>query len=247
MKMTLLEIVQSVLSSLDSDPVNDINEVEADQIALVAREVYNELAAYADWAKDKVTTQLESVIDVNRPNYLKIPDDIIDIQELHYESTLDGETKRTMRELTYCTPNDFLNKVFGRDITQTEVIEVEDFEGWDMWIYNERPPTYYTSFDDTYIITDAYDSEVETTLHSEKSVVNATRSKTFLLANNFIPPMPPDQFPAYLARVKEKAWFYDNRTNTVDRNEASRGLARLRRINQRVDQDAKPRNYGRNV
>jgi hypothetical protein len=44
MKMTLLEIVQSTLSSMDSDAVNNINDtIESTQVAEVAKEVYYEL------------------------------------------------------------------------------------------------------------------------------------------------------------------------------------------------------------
>jgi len=246
MKMTLLEVVQSVLSSLDSTPVNTIGEPEGSQVALVAKEVFAELATTAEWAKDKLTTQLESVIDVNRPNYLKIPENIVDIQEFWYDVTDVTDTDKVVDELTYCKPNDFLSLVLKRNSSDAEITSVEDFNGWNMYIYNERKPQYWTSFDDVYVLTDAYNSDVETTLHREKTIVNATRAVNFLLADNYIPEMPAQEFPMYLARVKEKCWaYYKGTSNAVDRQEATRGLSRMRQKNQRTDQNAKPKNYGR--
>jgi len=245
-KPTLLNIVQSVLNSMDSDAVNSISEPEADQVSLVAKEVYEELEAYEDWAKDKLTTQLESVIDVTRPNYLRIPDNIVDIQQFWYDTTLMGASDKVVTELTKCEPNDFLSIVLKRNSSDADILEVEDFNGWNMQIYNDRPPQYWTSFDDTYVVTDSYDSNVETTLHREKSIVHALQAQTFLLADNFIPPMPADQFPMYLARVKERCWLYfKGASNRLDGDEARRQLSRKRHTNQRTDQNAKPKNYGR--
>ena len=49
-KKTLLEITQSVLSSMNSDNVNSISDIEESlQVAEKAREVYEDLMALEDW------------------------------------------------------------------------------------------------------------------------------------------------------------------------------------------------------
>jgi len=50
MKLSLLDITQKILSSLDSDPVNSIDDtVESIQVADIVKESYYSLMAERDW------------------------------------------------------------------------------------------------------------------------------------------------------------------------------------------------------
>src|SRR5690606_26559721 len=51
-------------------------------------------------------------------------------------------------------------------------------------------PQYWTSFDDKYIVFDSYDTGVEATLQSSKSIVYAEFRPNFILDDDFIPVLP---------------------------------------------------------
>ena len=73
-KMTLLEMVQNIASALETDEVNSISDTtESLQIAEVIRETFDELFTNTDVPEHMGLVALESVSDLDSPNYLRIP------------------------------------------------------------------------------------------------------------------------------------------------------------------------------
>ncbi len=71
-KQTLLQMTQNILSALDSDPVDSIDEtVEAIQVAELVKEAYFDLISQRDWPFLFVLGTLDGVGDVNNPSTLK--------------------------------------------------------------------------------------------------------------------------------------------------------------------------------
>jgi hypothetical protein len=66
-------------------------------------------------------------------------------------------------------------------------------------------PDYYTSFDDRYLCFDSYDSSIDTTLQTSKSLVLGTKLPSFTMTNDATPDMDDSIFPYYLAEVKSRA------------------------------------------
>ena len=225
MKYTLLEMVQLTLSALGEAPVNELSDTTlAEDIAGIVRTEYNRLIADRDWKNLTRTIKLDSVADLTRPNYLKIPNDVTKVNLFKYEKSAVGDTKREFARIGYLDPLDFVEHIHERNTDDATVDLVEDFGGILLFIRNDREPEYWTSFDDRYIVTDSYNSAIEDTLHNEKSLALVEVAPPFRMEPDFIPDLQDRLFPALLSEVKAKAYFYKKQqTNNIDAVDAKTG------------------------
>jgi len=247
-RMTLLKIVQLTLDALGSTPVNSISDsVEATQIAEEARVTYYDLMDRDEWPHLIGTIQLESVSDSNRPNYLKIPQDVTRIHDVRYEATQLGDPSTTDRQIEYLTPKGFLNLVQkSRGSNQDNVIQVTDFGGFDYYVIDDTPPMYWTSFDDEHVVFDSYDSAQEVTMSGSKSTIRAKILSDWTTADGFIPDMPDNMFGTFLAEVRASAHMFLKQTpSPKDEQRARRGIAKLRRQAAKVSEYDGRARYGR--
>lgn len=246
MRMTLLEVVQSVLNSMDSDSVSSINDtVESTGVANVAKEVYFELMSYNDWAHLYEWRELTSVSDTSRPNYLEIPDSVARMDIFKYNVTSNTDVNTVIAEITYLSPKDFIKLVHARNSASPNIDTVVNSNGVEMFIVNDKKPEYWTSFDDKYVVTDSYDSVVDTTLNGSKSSAWCRVVPTWTSNNAFVPDMPTEFFPAYLAEVKSVCHaYFKQQLSEKDEQKARRGLAHVRR-KERFDTGRTWNSYGR--
>ena len=247
-RLTLLEIVQSVLDKLGSDNVNSISDtLESTAIAEEAKHTYYELMDRDEWPHLVVNRQLESVTDTDRPNYLKIPVEVSRIDDFRYEITQSDETNKSYREIHYLSPEAFLEHVHQRNTDNDNVIEVSDITtGIPVWIIDDEPPTYWTSFDDEYVVTDSYDKDVDTTLQQSKSIIRAKVLPTWSTTDTFVPDMPDTMFSTFLAEVSAAAFTYlRQEVSPKDEQRARRGLSKLRRISGKVNERDPRAKFGR--
>ena len=96
----------------------------------------------------------------------------------------------------------------ARNSDDSSITTVTDFNGTKLLIHNERHPTYYTSIDDEYVIFDAYNSSLESTLQSSKSQVISQEEEVFYQDKDFVIPLPNNFIPTYLNLVKSRASEY---------------------------------------
>ena len=74
MRTTLLSMVQSILSDMDSEDVNSISDtVEAQQIASVIQDTYFNLISAREIPEHKQMLQLTSLSDSQKPTHFSIP------------------------------------------------------------------------------------------------------------------------------------------------------------------------------
>ena len=86
MKLTLLEMVTSILSDLDSEPVNSIgNTEESTQVASVIRDTYYNIIAAKHIPEHDRLLKLTSLSDSARPTYFKYPDNVKEIRLFEYD------------------------------------------------------------------------------------------------------------------------------------------------------------------
>lgn len=246
-RMTLLQIVQRVLDALGSDSVSGITEtIEAQRISEEARITYYELMERDEWPHLVQLLQLEALGDTDYPNYLKIPQNVTRITNFKYETTEADEDQREFTTLCYLAPQAFLDYVQKRNSDDDNVITVTDPSLVDMFIINDQPPMYYTTFDDEYIVTDAYDSEIENTLQATRSVVMAKIMPNWEVSNDFVPDMPDQMFSTYVAEVTAACFTYLKQSQSPkDEMRARRGLAKLRRWATKVDEKDTKARFGR--
>lgn len=207
MKQTLLEMVQDILSDMDSDEVNSIGDtVEALQTAQVIKSSYYEMLANRNWPHTRKLAQLDNVTDLDRPNYLKLPEALKEMEVVRYDVQKLTDSRIIWREVKYKHPDEFIDYIGQRNSSNSNVITVEDFGGSNLLIFNDQAPQFWTSFDDTYIVTDSYDSEIDDTLQGSKTQCLAYFVPTWETEDDFIPDLPIDAFPALIEQAKSTAF-----------------------------------------
>lgn len=205
-KLTLLEMVSDILNDMDSDSVNSISDTEESlQVAQIVKTTYFEMMSRRDWNHLKSIGLLDSVSELARPNYLKVPEEVGAIGFIMYNRRKDGETRNRWKELKYLYPEEFILKLMNRNSDADNVIQVVDYGGATLNIINDTPPTYYTSFDDEHVVLDSYDAVVEDTATGAMTQVHYSKIPTWTTADGFIPDLPDKIFPAFLAEAKSVA------------------------------------------
>jgi hypothetical protein len=207
MKMTLLELVQDILSDMDSDEVNSINDtVEALQVAQVVKTTYYELIANKNWPHLKKYRTLESVSDTNTPTHLQLPEDIKELIFLKYNKRRASDTKDKFEDVIYKHPEDFINLTNRRNSGDSNIQTVTDVDGAVLYIRNDLPPQYWTSFDDVHLVMDSFDSEIEDTLTSGKTQSLMYIEPAWTMDDDFVPDFPQETFSYLLAEAKSVAF-----------------------------------------
>jgi hypothetical protein len=225
-KMTLIEIVQNILSAMDSDEVNSIGDtVEAVQVADIVQETFYEIIGGLEEPHRSNAFQLESLSDVNKPNYLKIPGSVKDIEQLYYDTQ--KSSKVTWEKVTYLSPGEFLQVSLNQS-TSSNTTAVTDFSGAVHYIINNAHPTYYTSFDDEYLVFNSWKSSTGSTLQGVYSMALGTQMPSFTMEDTFVPDLPADYFPLLLSEAKQSAFVNLKQvSNSVEDRRSRRQRVRL--------------------
>lgn len=249
MKKTLLQIVQSVLSDMDSDEVNSISDtVESLQIAQMVEDCYWELISENEIPEHRELFQLVGLGDTSTPTKMQVPSNVVDIHWIKYNSFTATDTDTDYDEVVYKEPSTFLTMVNGRNVDDSDVDEITD--GVIKYLVkNDTAPSYYTSFDDEYLIFDSYDSGVDTTLQTSKSLAYGPVTPTFSQTDDHTPDLDAHLFPVLRNMVKEQA-FADlkQQNNQIASRKAHKGMSRAQRRKRRVGpQYNTGPDYGRRV
>lgn len=246
MKLTLLEMVQDILSDLDDDVVNNIDDtLESQQVAQILKTTYFEVVrADSPWLRQ--TSTLESVSDVTKPNYLKLAEGVAEIGKVWYNVSKITDTKDKYTTINYISNEEFISISNSRDSSSSSVTSVTDFGGIKLLIKNDTAPTCYTSFDDEHLVFDSFDSNTESTMQSSKSQAVAVKIPTWVHTDAAIPDLPAEQFPYFLAQAKSKAFHIMKQASNPKLEEIVRQQkARATQHGWRVNGGIKYPDYGR--
>jgi hypothetical protein len=229
-------MVQDILSDMNSDEVNSISDtVESLQVANIVRESYEYLVATLRIPERQSLVHLEGLADVDRPNYLRIPDTVKDIQWIKYNGA----------DVDYLVPEDFINYTLMNPGT----LSVSDFGGVSYTIVTDRDPKYWTCFDDQYLVFDAFNSSDEATLQESKSMSFVDLDRTFRLEDDFICDLDANLFPLLFNEAKSVS-FIDLKEVSNSGAEA-RSRRSLVRAQNELSKTSRPKaadrlpNYGR--
>ena len=246
MNRTLLYTVQRVLEKLDLDAVNSINDTQDSiLIAREAEDTYYDLVNRNEWPERYDMIEIESVSDVANPTALRLPDNVLNISSIRYDVTTATDTNTVIKELEQLDVEDFLDRIYQRQSTATNVVTAE-YKGIDLYVYNDQAPTFYTTFDNEYIILDSFDSAQETTVQGVNTKVRASIIPTFEMTDAYIIPVDNTTYPLYLAEVSAAMSFSLNGTQSPEEERRrNRGISRLRRTAFRTDKQIKSNSYGR--
>jgi hypothetical protein len=250
----MLSLVQKTMEALNLDEVNSISDSpDSEQIAQIAQDCYYELLNQSEWPFSIRLEQLEAVADADHPNYLRIPDEVTRIDDLKYDNTdeddqVDGVDLVKIESVCWLSPVEFLKRTQNRNTQVDEIDTITDFNGVRYHIYTDRGPSYWTSFDDEYVVFDAFNSDIESTLQGNKSQALVKWIEDVVIADDTLVSAPSHFFQTWLAETKSTAFIYmKQEVSTKDEQKARRGLAVLRRNASRTDNDDGKVRYGRRV
>ncbi len=247
MKKTLLELVQDILSDMDSDEVNGINDtVESAQVAQIVRATYEAMLSNRDWPHLKRGVNLTPFSDPAFPTHVTVPDNIKRLISINYNKIRVGETRKNYQPVDWVDPDDFLRMTNAEDSTSAKVDVITDPSGIELLIRNDKAPTKFTSFDDKTLVFNSYDSSVDSSIQSSKIQARAYVFPTWSHVNSFVPDLPAEAFTALLEEAKSRAMIKLKQVSDPKaEQEARRQQSWLSRNDWVVNGGIKYPNYGR--
>ena len=196
MKSTLLQVVQSILSDMDSENVNTLSDtVEAQQIASVVEDTYFNIIAARDIPEHNKLIPLVSLANNAKPTHFTYPARTKQLMRVDYN--IGTASVPDYREIVYVEPLVFIDRM---DETAKKVTTVD--QSVELFVGNDKDPSYYTSFNDNHIIMDAYDASVEANLASNKTRAFCAIYPTFSQTDSFAIDLDQTLMPLLLAEAK---------------------------------------------
>lgn len=222
MKKTLLELTQDILLSLDADEVNSIDDtLEATQVANIIQNTYLDMASNRNWSGQRRLITFNHSGTPERPTHLKSPDNIKELHSFRYDTSKDPEVFQ-YTELQYREPDEFLRITSQRRSNDCNMKVVRDFGGTPLVVATNQPPRFWTSFDDTYIVCDSYDHELDDALKASKTQLLVTLFPTFRMVDDFVPDMPIEAFQALYNEAKSTAFVEVKQVSNQKAEQAAR-------------------------
>jgi len=201
----LLDYVQVVLESLKEKVVDTIDETQPSlQVAHILREVFFEGLANRNWPHKFLVTALQP-FGIDTPTHLIIPSSIKRIFSIKYNKRRLADTRDKYDDVRYIDPEEFLFRTNQRNSSEDNIDTVTDVDGGKLFIRNDTPPTWWTSFNQDQVIFDSYDSEIEATIQASKQQVYVIKNPEFCIEDDFIPDIPEIAMPWFIAEAKSVA------------------------------------------
>lgn len=199
MQRTLLQIVQEIMSDLDSEDVNSISDsVEAGQVASIVETTYRNMITTREIPEHQQLLKLTALSDSAYPTHFEYPTNTKSIDKIWYENE-DGD----YQEVCFVEPMEFLDRT---DTLQSNYQTITDKNGGTkLRVGNDADPTFYTTFDDKYIVMNSRDSSEDSTLQESKVRAWGTIYPTFTQSDSFVPDLDASYFPYLIAEAKSAA------------------------------------------
>lgn len=248
MKYTLLEIVSDILSDMDGDYVDSINDTdEATQVAQIVKTTYQAMMSNRNWPHTARVLNITPSSNNLLPTHTTLPDNVKELISVYYDVKKSGETRLNYRQIKYLDPDDFLRYTNQRNNDDINCDIILDPSGVKVLIMTNKAPEYYTSFDDKIMVFDSYDSVVDSTIQANKTQIRAYTIPPFEMEDDFTPDLPDEAFAALIEEAKSKAMFKLKQTQDIKaEQEANRQQRWLSRKAWKThEKDLYPYSYGR--
>lgn len=219
MRMSLLEMVQDILSDMSSDVVNSIGDTEeAIQAAQIVKTTYNEMMTRREWPHLQKLINLSSYGSTDHPTLLIPPENLRKLEWINYNCRTVERPQDNYLAIKYMEPSNFIQWTNYRDANAPGVVSVTLPSGVKIRILDNKAPTYWTSFDDELMVFDSYDKTVENTLQGSQTQCMSHVYPTWDMSDSFVPDLPTHVFPALLAEAKS-ACFYTLKSQANEKAE----------------------------
>lgn len=248
MKYTLLEIVQEILSDMDSDEVNSIDDtVESQQVASIVRSAYMAIMSNRNWAHSRKLVNLVNSTTPAQPTHMYLESPIKEMVYVNYNCVKpDQPSRRIYHTMKWLEPDAFLRRqnALNSDLSNVDVIQ--DPTGIELLIRNDKNPEYFTSFDDNALVFDSYLASVDGTIQSSKVQACAYVMPTWTHLDDAVPDLPDEAFTLLIEEAKSRAMLRLKQVaDQKSEQEARRQNQWLSRKQWRVNGGVKYPDYGR--
>lgn len=204
MSTTVLDIVQTVLSDIDSDEVNSIGDtIEAGQIVNIVKQSYENIVDEFDLQHVKQLFQLVGLGDTTKPCLMRFPDGIHSVEWVKYNTTSVETPTDNWVNILQLDPSDFMDHVTQKNDTGTLMTVANNVQ---VKISLDRPPQYWTTFDGITLVFDAIDQGVDSTLNSTKTNCYG-QGRPILVLDDTTPINLPPRFMTLLTNEVRKVSF----------------------------------------
>lgn len=199
MKSTYLEIVQQLLSELESDEVVTLNEtVESELVTRLVKQVYFHIISGSDWPHLGRLLQLEVT---TTDNVLKFPSNLNKLSWIKYNKKKVTDLRERFTIIKKLEPLEFMNKVDARDNTKSNITPLIH-NGMTILLRNDKQPEYWTSFNDNEVIFDSFDSVVEAKLDALNTQVFGFIVPSVTTDDLFVFDLPEDAFQYFINEAR---------------------------------------------
>lgn len=205
-KRTLLQMVQKVAKNINSDEVTTLaeNTVEINDITDIVLDTLEDIVSRGEFEflRDR-PMQLEAGTNILE---LTIPSTVKRVQTVKYRRE-EGGQQSEFRTLKYMYPKEYINHLQKNRPTDanTDTVTVN---GVEIYPRNNRPPRYWTSFNETTIMLDSYDAAQNAAgIDATDSAILATIYLDFTGSDDetWVAPIPESLFPLWLQESTAEA------------------------------------------
>lgn len=209
MKLTLLDMVQNILSSMDSDEVNNISATaESRQVAEVVKTAYFNIISRANLPEHCTLFSLLASGAEAQPVLMKRPENVARIDWIKYNIATDDNIvlEPEYEYVSIVSVDQFLNRVHKFNPDEDNV-RVFTFDEYRFNYYVDRRPEFCTIIKDEFIIFDGHNSDLESTLQESKTLCYGRITPSFSMTDTFIPDLDDHLFPLLLSEAKATAFI----------------------------------------
>lgn len=211
MKLTLLGMTQSILSSLNSDEVNSISDnTESMQVAEILKQTYFNILSRSKLPMQEELFQLDDSLDVTKPVLMFRPDRVAKLHWLKYFDDSAPPDNTQYKYVTILPVTQFIDQVNTFNSDETDVGEFNfTLNGRNFrFLYKDnKQPQYCTVIENYYVIFDSYDNTIDSTLQASKTMCAGEVLPTWSMTDTFIPDLDDQQFPLLMNEAKSLAFF----------------------------------------
>lgn len=223
MKLTLLEIVQDMLTATDSENVNNVGETEdAGMCVNIANREFERLISKFRWRHTRTFGKLDTT---SNKHEMTIPTTSVSLtpDTMYYSGD----------RVYWMDPDRFLAYTISRNTSESNISEIANVK-----VFTDRNPQYFTSFNDATITFDSYPNASGLT-SDDTDVILYDSPTSRLTSDGEYFDLPPQVFPALVQRCIYRAMLEikgDTQGAQVAKRDADNTIAALSRNARLVDQ-----------
>jgi hypothetical protein len=212
MKLTLLEMTQQILLSMDGDEVNSIDDTpESSAVARIIREAFYDVAGILALPEHFDFFRLEAT-GASTPVVMTLPSNVMSLDWIKYNNVTDDDDDPKWLPVTFMPVRDFVEMVNTWDTDEDDNTQTYTYTGNDsadeitLKCRQDQMPRFYTTVDDKDLIFDGFDEDEDANLQESKTMCYGMIAPTFTLSDSFTPDLDHAQFNMLLNEAKAQCF-----------------------------------------